>query len=83
MYNHAHILQGGWSEIIKKVNYANCTTDGRREYDKKRLSYPSEYAVRHFVIIVKETNEYLEKNPEVNLITKEIKEHVLSIRLIS
>lgn len=52
-----------------------------REYKtikQNKLTYPSEHAVRYFGNIVKESNEYLEKEPHNNNLAKEIKQHILS-----
>ncbi|XP_063361838.1 uncharacterized protein LOC134650837 [Cydia amplana] len=81
-------------KILQKIKCKNCFTDltapqegschgwiSEREYNSiknKRLSYPSEYVVRMFGDIVKETNEYLEKKPHINNISEKIKGHILS-----
>lgn len=52
-----------------------------REYlsiKRRKLAYPTEYAVRNFGIITKVTNEYLEQKAYQNNICKNIKQKVLS-----
>lgn len=51
-----------------------------KEYNamkQRKLSYPSEHAVRHFGNILKKTNEYLEKSPHKNYILNDIKSNLL------
>lgn len=53
----------------------------KREYNtikQNKLTYPSEYAVRYFGMIVKNTNEYLEVNAHVNNIKQNLKQLLAS-----
>ncbi|XP_061728167.1 uncharacterized protein LOC133533228 [Cydia pomonella] len=93
LHVHSRAYSAGWlvGKILKKVDCPTCrenlTTEetsihrwiNHREYKiaNKRLNYPSEYAVRLFGLIVKTTNEYLDKEPHRNYISQNIRKLVL------
>lgn len=80
-------------KVLRTFNCVRCQKDftttelnvhkwiSTREYDslkKNKLTYPSVHAVRSFGYIIKESNEYLERNAYKNNICKEIKQILMS-----
>lgn len=48
------------------------------QFQKNKLTYPSEYAIRYFGVILQESNEFLEKMAHSLDISKQIKTNVIS-----
>ncbi|XP_063821363.1 uncharacterized protein LOC135071511 [Ostrinia nubilalis] len=81
-------------KIINKIKCKECETHlctnedndvhrwiSHREFQnikKRKLIYPSEYAVRHFGYVIQESNGYLECNGQEENISTKIKNHILA-----